>query len=164
MSAAVALAEIWQAVPGIPYEASSLGRIRRVGRTPQVGRLHTNGYIRASVSAGGTVRDDYAHRLVCLAFHGQPSAPDHHADHINGNRADNRPSNLRWLSPSQNRALRRFATGAAHSNAQLTESDVREIRELGFRRGQDSELAARFGVSRETIRDVRLRKVWRSVQ
>jgi hypothetical protein len=40
---------------------------------------------------------------------------------------------------------------------------VRRIRAAGFRRGQDTMIALDLGVSRETVRDVRLGKLWRHV-
>ena len=39
--------------------------------------------------------------MICRAFNGNPQNGNH-VDHINGDRADNRPENLRWVSHSQN--------------------------------------------------------------
>ena len=46
--------------------------------------------------------DVRVHQVVCTAFHG-PS-PDRHmvVDHINGNRCDNHPENLRWITREDN--------------------------------------------------------------
>jgi hypothetical protein len=38
------------------------------------------------------------HRIVCTAFHGSPPTDQHVVDHIDTNRANNRPENLRWVS------------------------------------------------------------------
>lgn len=46
-----------------------------------------------------------AHRLIWLHVHGD--WPVAQIDHINGDRADNRPANLRMATPSQNAANRR---------------------------------------------------------
>jgi len=40
-------------------------------------------------------------RLICEAFNGKPSNGCQ-CDHINRNNKDNRPENLRWVSPSEN--------------------------------------------------------------
>jgi hypothetical protein len=42
------------------------------------------------------------HRLLCIAFHGDPPTPTHQARHLNGVRTDNRVDNLAWGTPSQN--------------------------------------------------------------
>jgi len=42
------------------------------------------------------------HRIVCTAFHGEPSSDRHVVDHIDTNRANNRPENLRWVSRLEN--------------------------------------------------------------
>lgn len=42
------------------------------------------------------------HILVCTAFHGPRPSPRHQVDHINRDRWDNRPENLRWVTPHEN--------------------------------------------------------------
>jgi len=41
-------------------------------------------------------------RAVLLAHVGEPPTPEHHAAHRNGDRTDNRVSNLDWLTPKEN--------------------------------------------------------------
>jgi len=38
------------------------------------------------------------HRIVATAFHGTPPAPEYVVDHIDTNRQNNRPENLRWIT------------------------------------------------------------------
>ncbi len=45
------------------------------------------------------------HRIVCVAFHGSPPTDQHVVDHIDTNRANNRPENLRWLTRLENALL-----------------------------------------------------------
>jgi len=54
-----------------------------------------NGYPSVALSQGGVVTKLYVHRLVLLAFWGQP-LPGEEACHNNGDRTDNRLENLRW--------------------------------------------------------------------
>lgn len=47
----------------------------------------------------GNVR---VHQIVCTAFHGPAPEPHMIVDHINCNRCDNRPANLRWITREDN--------------------------------------------------------------
>ena len=42
------------------------------------------------------------HRIVCTAFHGEPVGDRNIADHIDTNRHNNRPENLRWVTKLEN--------------------------------------------------------------
>jgi hypothetical protein len=152
----------WRTAPGLPhYEVSSEGSARRVGKQERKLKFCPRGYAWLSVADGrGSSRNVSVARLVCEAFNGPPPAPAMDCDHINRKRADNRPENLRWLTRAENLANRQNAAGENHSSAKLSEATVRMIRAMGFVRGQDARLAVQLGVSRETVRDVRLLKVW----
>ena len=45
------------------------------------------------------------HRIVATAFHGEPPTQTHVVDHIDTNRRNNRPENLRWLTRLENALL-----------------------------------------------------------
>ncbi len=46
--------------------------------------------------------NERAHRIVATAFHGQAPSNQHVVDHIDTNRQNNRPENLRWLTKLEN--------------------------------------------------------------
>lgn len=48
------------------------------------------------------ISSERVHRIVALAFHGEPPTKEHVADHIDTNRQNNRPENLRWLTRLEN--------------------------------------------------------------
>ena len=54
----------------------------------------------------GSIR---VHQVVCTAFHGEAPEPHMVVDHIDSNRCNNRPENLRWLTRLEN-ALNNEAT------------------------------------------------------
>lgn len=45
------------------------------------------------------------HRIVATAFHGQPPTKEHVVDHIDTNKQNNRPENLRWVTRLENLLL-----------------------------------------------------------
>ena len=48
------------------------------------------------------IGSERVHRIVAIAFHGEPPTPQHIVDHIDTNRRNNRPENLRWLTKLEN--------------------------------------------------------------
>lgn len=45
------------------------------------------------------------HRIVATAFHGEPPTKEHVVDHIDTNKQNNRPENLRWVTRLENLLL-----------------------------------------------------------
>ena len=96
--------EVWKLVPGYDgkYEVSDQGQIRSYKRRPE-GRILRPGRMPSGhlSVALGRKNSQCVHKLVLLAFVG--AAPDkHECLHMNGNPADNRLSNLRWGTRSEN--------------------------------------------------------------
>jgi hypothetical protein len=114
------MTEIWRPIPGYVgiYEISSLGRCRSLDRVvikmtrgrPAQHRLKGR-VLRPAVSARGYLvvglarRTAYLHQLVLRAFVGE-RPPGLQAAHNNGDRLDNRLSNLRYATPKANTADR----------------------------------------------------------
>lgn len=151
----------WRDVPEFQglYQASYDGQIRnaRSGRLRKQ-KACKRGYLWIGVSNGrGSSRNVSVARMVCSAFHGGIIA-GLDVDHINRVRSDNRASNLRWVTRSENLANRVTRSGEAHHKSRLTDVQVRQIRATPHEIGLDRRLAAQLGVARETVRDIRLGK------
>jgi hypothetical protein len=104
-------AEVWKPCPGYEgvYTVSSEGRVQRVAaiQGSRVGRimaglLDGRGYPNVVLRVNGVPKTEKVHRLVCLAFHGQP--PEGHSDvnHKDGVKHNNRAQNLEWSTRSEN--------------------------------------------------------------
>jgi len=162
--------EVWRTIPGYSaYSASSLGRIRRETGS----RVAVAGYVKTLSQDGrygitrlytddGVLHSRRVHILVALAFLGPKPTPAHEVNHRNGDKLDNRPENLEYISSDENEAhaarnrLKRW--GEEHPMRKLTADNVRTIRSTPRLQG---ELARRFGVSTSTIQAVRSGKTWR---
>lgn len=165
------MTEIWKMVPGFePYEASSLGRVRRMRRRGErilAGRLDEDGYRRMKISIDGVPSDQFCHKLICLAFHGPKPSERHSVAHWDQDIANNKEENLRWATPEdQWEDRQRHGThnrGAQHFAAKLTWEAVREIRAThvagSLKFGQKA-LARKFGVSDFCISRVVKGKGW----
>lgn len=74
------------------------------------------------------------HRIVATAFHGAPPTPQHVVDHIDTNRQNNRPENLRWVTRLENVLLnpitaKRIALAYGSVEAFLTNPRMAPINE-----------------------------------
>jgi len=111
--------EEWRVVSGHPdYQVSSLGRIKNHksnGRRKAFTRIRKghrkNGYVYIGLWTGGKQTRFLVHRLVARAFLGEPPPGYTQVDHINGDKADNRICNLRWVNRQENAIAYRNRTG-----------------------------------------------------
>ena len=86
--------EVFRASSIDDIEVSDLGRVRRIS-TGQILTpcARSNGYIQITLWDRGIRRTKYVQKLVWEAFNG-PLEPSQNIGHLNGNRTDNRLSNL----------------------------------------------------------------------
>lgn len=109
------------------------------------------------------------HRIVLKTFVGPPP-PKHDACHKNGNRGDNRLSNLRWDTrannmkdiPQETRARLAALTSARFLS--LTRDQAEEvIKRLDYGESQWS-VARSFGITQATISNIKLGVRWKEVE
>ena len=113
------MTEQWKPVVGYEgfYEVSNLARVRSVKRrvltnhgayrtvpSKILSPVNSQGYRLVMLNAAAIGKKELArvHRLVANAFIGQPQTDLHQVHHIDGNRANNLPSNLEWVTPREN--------------------------------------------------------------
>ena len=97
-------ADEWRQLARFPrYDVSTMGRFRRRSTMRIVtGTLAHNGYVHIGLIVDGKQRWALAHRLVAETFLEPPTEKQTDVNHRNKVRADNRLSNLEWVTRSQN--------------------------------------------------------------
>ena len=84
---------------GLRYEGGLLIN----GRGKVLKQTNTkSGYKKISLGPENKRRSFTVARLVCWLVHGEPPTPSHQVDHINRDRSDDHPDNLRWVTASEN--------------------------------------------------------------
>ena len=155
----------WRPVPGFNgVEASSEGIVRYLGRPAKTYWWACRRYLWAYL--GPVYRSKPVHRLILLAFGGAPPSRSHEAAHLDSNRANNKASNLAWVTHAVNMAMDRgnhhSHRGEVNPNAKLTLGAVAEIREAYQSRSTlrwgRIRFSRRYGVSETHILRIAQRK------
>jgi hypothetical protein len=175
--------ELWKPAFGFEdfYVVSNLGnaaRIRNQGnaRRPNWKQISTHpvhtGYVRFCFCIENHRKFCLAHRAVWEAFNG-PIPKGMQINHKNGNKSDNRLSNLEVCTQSQNtihsyRVLNTSPNinpnpGSRNGRAKLTESDIPSIRKMLKNGDSKSKIAAQFNVSPAMIWMIETGRNWRHV-
>ena len=153
------------------YEVSDLGVVRSFTKRyiiPSSGGLRVREaqvlsqqtmktkYKTLKLSKDNKVKRFKVHRLVAIAFIPNPENKPQ-VNHINGVKNDNRAVNLEWSTAKENM---RHAYVSGVSKRKLDKEKVLLIRE------DDRSLldiAYEYGVSFQTVSEVKLRKTWKNV-
>lgn len=160
------------------YSVSNLGRVRsepiqvkRVGR--QRGRVlvpstNRKGYFHVALHIGDERLHRTIHSLVASEFIGdRPEGMQ--VNHKNGIKADNRPANLEYVTCMENirhahatGLCKVRARGERNSQAKLTADAVHQIR-LSAGGLSLSQIADRFGITKQNASFIINHKTWRHV-
>ena len=155
------ISEVWKPVVGLEsrYSISDQGRIRRDYSTLRrkagvILKTHITpkGYHRIQLlRADGRTANKFVHQLVAEAFIGNSPVGQPQINHKDGNKLNNHPSNLEWVSPLEN-VKHAFCTGLAGRAGKLSDADVDTIRQLYANGGiTHAQLAAQFSVGHTII-------------
>lgn len=173
--------ERWTPIMEAPgYIVSTFGHVRSPGHFAGVHRswfpgkflklTSKRGYLHVGLYRESRVKIYRVNRLVLTNFSGMPPTPQHQAAHLNGDRADNRLTNLAWKTPKENHADQLVhgtrINGSRCPWAKLTELRVAEIVRR-FEAGESQRaLAKEFGIGASSVHRI-VRKplsVWRHVK
>jgi hypothetical protein len=166
----------WRAIPGWPeYSVSEDGNVCRVMRGPGARPGHVlkpwlnrqTQYLFVGLWRDNRGRGIPVHRLVALAFLGQPPSEDHVVAHCDGSRDNNQPWNLRWATQKENVADTvlhgTHNRGARNGQAKLDDNAVLRILGMAVQGIPRRELAQAFGVRRQAIDDIINGRRWKHV-
>jgi hypothetical protein len=161
--------ELWLPVVGYEdhYEVSNFGRVRSVprvvegrwGPTKRLGCMlaikPANGrYLKVSLCKDGVLTQHQVHRLVLLAFVGEPPK-GFVCDHIDCDIRNNNLTNLRWLSLADN-ARRRTST-------KLSKELVINIKNASKQGRLPKEIAEAFEVPVQQVYQIANGRRWKDV-
>jgi hypothetical protein len=165
--------EIWKDIEGYVglYQVSNLGRVRRT-RVSAGARIKTLvpfnrvGYLAVGLHKNGKRVMFYTHRLVAQAFIKNPRNKVQ-INHKDGNKQNNKVSNLEWVTPKENtqHAISSLGVdcrciGENNGQTKLTETFVRQIKES---RLSVKELAKIYKVGLTTMYNIKNNRSWKHV-
>lgn len=171
--------EKWNKIDGFSrYEASNLGNLRSMnyknsGKIKVLKPAKNNGGYMKTVllNDDGVYKAIQVHRIIMLSFHGISSLE---VNHINGITYDNRLENLEYVTHSENllhayrTGLQLPLSGSKNGKSILKEHQVLEIREhvrsmkaSGNRYWGRKELAAKYGISENYIKEIVINRTTR---
>lgn len=163
--------EIWKTIPGwSAYEASSFGRIRRIGTGggAKVGRIlktsqkHGHRYADVNLSQNGIRQKFNVHILIALTFIGPANGLQ--VCHFDSNRINNRLSNLRYDTATGNMAdsirIGAIQRGETHGGHQYSEATILKVKKALHGGMRVYECAKLYGVSYWTVWRVKYGKAW----
>lgn len=137
---------------------------RRKEGTKLKPRVASNGYRRVNLYINKEHKTYSVHRLVCTAFNGVPSKGCQ-VRHLDGDKANNVPSNLKWGSPKENAKDKTLhgtsPEGNKNPSSKLTERDIQDIRELrNTTKLSLRDIGGLFGVSKSQVCAIVNGKAW----
>jgi len=163
--------EIWKPIPDTDYAISNTGKVASMkkGWREMKPGLGKNGYLHVTLTTTtGNGKTVYVHRLVANAFLPPAEFPEPHTNHKDGDRRNNVPDNLEWVTRSGNAQhslyvlgnKNKMPRGEASWKAKLTEENVRDIRSKCASGVTLKDMAAFYGVSRPAVSVIVSRKSW----
>lgn len=93
-----------------------------------------NSYLTVSIKINNIHKTKDLHVLVCTIFNGNKPTPKHEVSHLDGNKYNNKSTNLIWETKKENHARKKLHgtddRGFRNSRAKLNEQQYNEIKNL----------------------------------
>jgi hypothetical protein len=161
------LNEIWLPIVGyeLLYEISNLGRVKSLLNNIILSQTQSSEYRRVVLTNNKIRKNKLVHRLVAETF--IPNTNNKlFVNHKNGNKHDNRVSELEWCTSSENNShavkFKKILRGSNNSASKLTEDDVLVIRKL-VKTMSSRKVAKIYNMNKSTILDIKNNKIWTHV-
>ncbi len=126
------------------------------------GRGYPYVYVGRTINTKRQIRRT-VHKLVLLAFVG-PRPEGYECLHADGDKTNNRISNIRWGTPQENSDDKKrhgtVARGEKSGNSRLTELQVRAVKTLLAAGWRQQDVADLFGVTHVTIFHISMGRTW----
>lgn len=154
--------EYFKDIPGYEgrYQVSNHGRVFSLKTEKILKPIRcATGYLYAHLSNGGRAQKKVIHRLVMLTFCGRSLLTVNHKDF---NRTNNHLDNLEYLSIGDN-IRHSAATGRLSRPSTTRKIDSTDVQLIRASNDLPKDLARRFGVCRQTIRNIKLGLFYRDV-
>lgn len=135
------------------YLVSNFGEIVKISDKKEL-KFYTDkyGYRIFSLRKNGKNKAKKAHIAVAESHISKRPSSEHQVNHINGIKSDNRPSNLEWVTSSENvrhsHAMRLAPYGERHHMVTLSDDEIRKL--IGENMSYSS-LAKKYGVSKSSV-------------
>lgn len=171
----VVMAETWKTVPGYEgrYEASDQGRIRSLvcgtglRSKPLILKISLDryGYRRVGLVKGGKKVTKSVAPLICAAFNGEKPFEDYDCAHLDGDKLNDVPINLSWVSRKENNLHKvdhgTVPVGSDAPAAKLDEPTVTALRNEKASTGiSNVKLAKKYGISDRMVGKILNRECW----
>lgn len=155
--------EVWKTIKDYPdYKVSNLGRVKSFKTsTPKILKGRGERYLRVSLTAKLVSKNYLVHRLVAIAFLGEPKFKIF-VNHINGKKFDNKVMNLEWVTHKENirHSWRIKLSKPSYGNSKLSATSIKKIR---VSKECSKFLAVRYNVSVVHINRIKRGAVWQHI-
>lgn len=137
-----------------------------IGKRGSKGSFDSSGYLQLYISINSCQYQFFVHEIIAVA--GGLIPIDVTIDHIDGDKINNKFSNLQLLSNEDNISKahkgKEGYKGSKHPKSKLTEDDVKEIREiLKNKTMRQIDIAKKYNISQETVSDINRGRSWNHI-